>query len=171
MSQPQALLRTMPSTSARPSVWNHAACVAMAFALASTFVEAQTPPVPNTPPSSQPNAAERQVILDTARGPAEKELGKPVVFVVKQLSQQTGWAFLRATLQGAGGQPWSYRGTRYQEAAEHGLKSDDYVALLQQQHGSWVVREYRIGPTDVAWVDWSRRYGAPAALFEIPHSP
>lgn len=157
----------MPSTALRSSVWRRTACTALVVALMPFFAEAQTP-APQDAPNSQPDAAERHAILDAARKPAEQELGKPVVFVVKQLRQQGGWAFLRATLQGAGGQPWSYRGTRYREAAEHGLKSDDYVALLQQQHGSWVVRTYRVGPTDVAWVDWSQQYGAPATLFDSP---
>lgn len=170
MSLFQASLRTMPSTSARSPLWRHAFRLALIFVLASPFAEAQTTAAPDTAPTNQPGAAARHAILDAARKPAEKELGKPVVFVVKQLRRQPGWAFLRATLQGPAGQPWSYRNTRYQEAAEHGLKSDDYVALLQQQHGRWVVRDYRVGPTDVAWADWSRQYEAPAALFDIPRS-
>lgn len=117
---------------------------------------------PHTPLAG---SAERKAILDAARVPPERELGKPVQFVVKQLQVLDGWAFLSASMQGPGGQPFDYHGTRYQEAAEQGLKSDNYVALLKQQQGAWRVQTYSVGPTDVVWADWSTSQGAPAALF------
>lgn len=117
---------------------------------------------PHMPPAG---SAERKAILDAARVPPEHALGKPVQFVVKHLQVLDGWAFLSASMQGPGGQPVDYRGTRYQEAAEHGLKSDNYVALLKQQQGAWRVQTYSVGPTDVVWADWSTSQGAPAALF------
>lgn len=108
---------------------------------------------------------ERQAILDAARKPVDKELGVHVQFVVRQLHALGGWAFLHATMQGAGGQPVDYRGTRYEEADARGAKSDKYAALLKQHDGTWQVQAYSVGPTDMAWADWSAAYGAPAALF------
>lgn len=111
----------------------------------------------------------RQAILDAARKPVDKELGVHVQFVVKQLRALDGWAFLHATMQGPGGQPVDYRGTRYEDADTHGAKSDKYAALLKQHEGGWQVQAYSVGPTDMVWADWSATYGAPAALFESPH--
>lgn len=114
-------------------------------------------------------SGERSTILDAARAPVEKELGKPVLFVVRQLQVLNGWAFLHAAMQGPGGQPISYADTRFQQAAEHGAKSDKYMALLKQDHGHWQVQAFSIGPTDVAWAAWSEQYGAPKAIFPDRH--
>lgn len=117
------------------------------------------------PQTPQPGSPERAAILDAARAPAQKELGKPVQFVVKQVNVLNHWAFLYATMQGPGGRPISYADTPFAQAAEHGGKSDDYLALLQLQDGKWQVRADSIGPTDVAWAAWPEQYGAPQALF------
>lgn len=130
----------------------------MVFAM--TQANAQN--APQTPP---PGSQERAVLLDTARAPVQKELGKPVQFVVKRLSVLDGWAYLYATMQSPGGQPVSYVGTPFAQAAEHGAKSDDYLALLRLEDGKWQVRADAIGPTDVAWAAWPEQYGAPQALF------
>ncbi|KRE99998.1 hypothetical protein ASG87_13505 [Frateuria sp. Soil773] len=112
-----------------------------------------------------PGSPERAAILDAARVPVARELGRPVRFVVKRLQVLDGWAFLHASMLGAGGQPVDYRGTRYQEAAARGHKSDRYAALLRQRQGAWQVLAYSVGPTDMAWADWNTRYAAPVALF------
>lgn len=112
------------------------------------------------------NDPARVAILSSAVTPAESELHQPVTLQVKQLRVIGEWAFVHAAMQGPGGQAVSYTGTRYQEAAEHGHKSNKYAALLKRHDDAWHVEAYVVGPTDVAWQDWPQRYGAPAALFE-----
>jgi hypothetical protein len=108
---------------------------------------------------------ERATLLDAARAPLEKRLGRPVAFAVDQLDIAGDWAFLRAHMQGAGGRPLDFAGTPFQQAAEAGFMSRVYAALLQRQHGHWTIRAEAVGPTDVAWTNWAHDYGAPAALF------
>lgn len=117
------------------------------------------------PQTPQPGSPERAAILDAARAPVQKALGKPVQFVVKQLNVLNHWAFVYATMQGPGGTPIDYAGTPFAQAAEHGAKSDDYLALLRMRDGKWQVLADSIGPTDVAWATWPEQYGAPQALF------
>lgn len=121
--------------------------------------------------AATPAPTQRILILNTARQSVATELGKPVRFVVKQLNTRDDWAFLDATMQEENGQPIDYHGTRYAEAAAHGLKSDRFDALLQRQGDGWKVRAYSLGPTDVPWVDWAAKYGAPAALFPASGAP
>ncbi len=128
----------------------------------------------STTPASSPAAitppvgsAERAAILDAAREPAARELGRSVQFVVKDLNTVDGWAFLYATLAEADGQAFSYVGTRFEEAAENGMKSRSYAALLRKREGGWNVTVYSVGPTDVAWQGWAEDYAAPAALFVL----
>jgi len=111
---------------------------------------------------------QRTEILDAARNPVERDLGKTAKFVVKSLGSQQDWAFLHARMVTPEGKQFSYVGTPFADAAEHGLKSDSYAALLHLSAGRWQVIAYSIGPTDVAWQNWSRQYGAPMALFPGP---
>lgn len=112
------------------------------------------------------NDPARAAILASAVVPAENELHQAVTLQVKQLRVLGEWAFVHAAMRGPGGQAVSYTGTRYQEAAEHGHKSANYAALLKRRDDAWQVEAYAVGPTDVAWQDWTQRYGAPQALFE-----
>ena len=110
-------------------------------------------------------SADRNAILDAARIPVVEELGKPPVFVVRQLNRDGEWAFLFADMQQAGGAPFDYGGTRKAEAARQGYVSRSYAALLRKGEGGWRVVEATIGPTDAAWEGWPVKYGVPATLF------
>jgi hypothetical protein len=109
--------------------------------------------------------AERNAILDAARIPVVEELGKPPVFVVRQLNRDGEWVFLFADMRQAGGAPFDYAGTRKAEAARQGYVSRSYAALLRKGANGWRVVEAAIGPTDAAWEGWPAKYGAPATLF------
>ena len=137
--------------------------VALLFASVIGMSISEAQEKPHSPPAGSP---ERAAILDAARAPAERDLGKPVQFVVKQLEVLDAWAFVHARMQSPGGQAIDYAGTPYAEAAEHGLKSSSYAALLQRHGASWTAVTYSLGPTDVAWLGWAEQYGAPQALFE-----
>jgi hypothetical protein len=107
----------------------------------------------------------RAALLDAARAPVAKELGKAPRFRVDRLQRDGDWAFLLATMQEPDGAPFDYRGTALAEAAEQGFVSRTYAALLRRGPAGWSVVAKAIGPGDVAWEDWPTRYGAPAALF------
>lgn len=107
----------------------------------------------------------RRAILDSARAPAAEALGKPVLFRVAHLGVSGDWAFLRADMEGPGGQPIDYRGTSLSGAANHGAMSSVYVALLRRKGAEWIVVVKAIGPSDVAWETWPKDHGAPKDIF------
>jgi hypothetical protein len=122
------------------------ACRDGAFAGAATLV-------------ASPQGAERRALLDAARPPAEAALRQPVQFVVHALNRDDRWAFLYARMQRPGG-------GRIVRPRDDGM-SDDYAALLRREGAGWRIVATAVGPTDVAWEDWGRRYGAPAAVFAV----
>ena len=109
--------------------------------------------------------AERARMLDVARAPVAKRLGKPVKFVVRTLERQGDWAFLIAAMQDGSGRPISFTGTPLASAEAQGMVSKDYAALLRLNGGQWRVVDTAVGPTDVAWADWPEKHGAPKSLF------
>ena len=134
----------------------------MVRAVATWLVAATMIAAPSVAATS---GVERTAILDAARKPVVARLGKPVKFKVQNLRHDGIWAFLTAELQDASGHPLSYKGTPLAEAEAEGVVSKDYAALLRRDHGRWRVVDQAIGPTDVAWEDWSQKHSAPAALF------
>jgi len=124
--------------------------IAMTTALAAPTVE---------------DRAMRTALLDVARKPVSAALGKPVLFKVRQLRSAGRWAFLLADMEERSGAPLSYAGTPRADAAAHGMVSHAYAALLRQEAKGWTVVAHAIGPTDVAWENWSEDYGAPESLF------
>ncbi|UVO50012.1 hypothetical protein M0208_05570 [Sphingomonas sp. SUN019] len=107
----------------------------------------------------------RSAILDRAREPVAAALGKPVLFRVRKLGLSGDWAFLHADMEERDGVPIDYTGTPRADDAAHGVVSRTYAALLHRSGTEWRVVAHAIGPTDVAWADWSTRYGAPPAIF------
>lgn len=107
----------------------------------------------------------RAALLEAARAPVQAELGKAPKFRVDQLHRDGDWAFLLATMQDSDGKPFDYKGTPLADAAQEGMVSRTYAALLRHDARGWQVVAKAIGPSDVAWEDWPKRYGAPAKLF------
>lgn len=131
----------------------------MLWEIAIMMASAAAQPVPVV-------GAERTALLDVARAPVSKALGKPILFKVDRLTRAGEWAFLLAQLADRGGAPVDYAGTPKADAAQHGMVSRRYAALMHREGDRWVVMTDAIGPTDVAWTDWATRYGAPPSLFE-----
>ena len=115
----------------------------------------------------KPGSPERKAILDAARAPIQKDLKQRIVFVVRHLATQDGWAFLYSELQRPDGKRIDYSRTRYRDAVEAGAFDSGSGVLLRKRGGQWRVVQYALGPTDVAWDDWDRRYGAPRAIFRM----
>jgi hypothetical protein len=111
-------------------------------------------------------SSERQQLLDTARAPVQQKLGRDVRFAVEQIRAGEGWGFVYARMQDQDGTVIDYAGTPLADAAKQGYVSPDYVALLQRVDGHWELRADAIGPTDMVWLAWPEKYGAPHALFE-----
>ncbi|MBO9664707.1 hypothetical protein [Dokdonella sp.] len=133
----------------------------------SAFLMTATPAqeAPRTPATT---SAEGRAILHSALVELAAGLGKPAQLDVKSLRVSGEWAFVYASIQGAGGRPIDYQGTPFAEEAEAGLKSHVYAGLLRGSGEHWTLVASVVGPTDVAWTDWARQYSAPAAIFELP---
>lgn len=143
---------------------------AVAFALlllaSISPAPAKGTPRPHTP---SPASAERRQILDALRAPVAKALKQKVVFEVSRLSVLGEWAFLNGVPRQPDGKPIDYSGTPYADAKKEGMFDDGIVALLKRtSKGKWTVVTYVLGPTDVPYVDWDRRYHAPRAIFGLP---
>ena len=89
--------------------------------------------------------------------------------VVKKLRKQNEWAFAFVVPQTTLGKPVDFSRTRYAEALREGMfDGGDIFALLENSKGVWTVRDFVVGPTDVAYAGWPEQYGAPYPLFELP---
>ena len=137
-------------------------CIALVLILAGINARAQSQPY--TP---EQGSAERQIIMDTVRPLVERDLNQKVVFKVSRLSVQNGWAFMIVTPQQPDGQAVDFSRTRFRRDYEQGMFSDVVIALLRRQGNRWRVVQYVLGPTDVPYEGWPRRYKAPRAIFGL----
>ncbi|CAN5141843.1 hypothetical protein BH10PSE13_BH10PSE13_06670 [soil metagenome] len=111
----------------------------------------------------------RKTLLDALRTVAEEDLGQPLLFVVDALRVQGRWAFAIIHPRTPAGGAIDFRLTRYAHRLEAGVLDGDATYVLLRKNGTqWTVRDYVIGPTDVAFADWPVVYGAPAALMGLP---
>lgn len=118
----------------------------------------------HTPPKG---SAERKLILDTARVPLSKDLGKPLVMLVRTLNTDGHWAYLQARpLSADGTSPFDWSGTPYAEYIRDGSASDILMVLLVKKGGAWRVVDTAIAPSDVAWANWVDTYHLPDRLFQ-----
>jgi hypothetical protein len=111
--------------------------------------------------------ATRSAILDAARVPVTEALKKAVKFRVSHLRRAGDWAFLLADMTEPSGAPLDYSTTPMAAPAAQGYMSRSYMALLRQRDGNWTVIEKAIGPSDVPWGLWIKRYGAPQGIFPV----
>lgn len=147
---------------------------AVVFALAAIVVacsppaqKAETPPGEPGIPVEAPNA-DRDAMTAALAPRVQAEIGQPVSFTVTTMRVEDDWGWLVA-------QPWTPHGTqidwsqtRYAERAAEGVLDGGGTtyALLRRENGQWRVVDFAVGPTDVAWADWSERHGAPASLMQ-----
>ena len=110
---------------------------------------------------------QRRVLLDALRPTIERDLGQRVKFVVHRLRAQGRWAFAHVVPQTPARGAIDFRRTRHAERVKAGIfDGPDVYALLEQRDGRWTVRDFVVGPTDVAYLAWPDEFGAPAGLFE-----
>ncbi len=115
------------------------------------------------PPAGSPL---RAMVLDTLRPRVERDLGQPVKFVISTLNVDGGWAYVSATpVRAADGAAIDWRRTRFAREIANGVMSDMVDALLRDEGGRWGIVEYALGPSDVVWVEWIKKYRLPEAFF------
>jgi hypothetical protein len=118
-----------------------------------------------SPPKGSPLRAE---VLNALRPTIAKETGGPVIFVVHALNVMGEWAYAEGEPLRPNGQAVDWRKTKFREAFAADMFSGLVLALLRRQGGSWTVAEYVVGPTDVAWIEWAKKYKLPNDLFKGP---
>lgn len=111
---------------------------------------------------------ERKALMDALRVPFEKELGKPVIFVVTWLKVSGNFAMWEGEPKRTGGKPIDWKKTKFAEDYEQGLIDQISMALLKKTGGKWKVVEYAIGPTDYPVEEWQKKHKAPKAIFRNP---
>jgi hypothetical protein len=107
----------------------------------------------------------RAAILDGVRPMVEAEVGAPVEFVVNDMRVLGEWAFVDLAPQRPGGGAIEYVYTRYQAAVDAGAFDNNVVALLRFTPSGWLVYQYALGATDVAWYGWWDYYPVPHEVF------
>lgn len=109
----------------------------------------------------------RGEILDAARPVFERETGGPVEFVVRTLNVYDVWAFGALSPQRPGGGAIDWASTKFGEDLAAGMFEPgvSFVLLRKADSGEWLLVEYAIGPTDVAWDWWRQQLNLPEALF------
>jgi len=125
-------------------------------------VEAKAATDPHVP---ERGSVERKAIVDALRIPVEKGVKQPVIFKIEHLKVQNDFAFLLGVPQHPDGSALDYHGTVYQDAVDAGAFDDGIVSLLRKVNAKWKVVQYVIGSTDVPYVEWDKKYGAPKGIF------
>lgn len=111
---------------------------------------------------------QRRAVLDALRPEIARDLGQAVQFVVRALRVQGDWAFAHVVPQTTTGDAIDVTRTRHAERLRAGMLDGlDVYALLQRTGSAWRVRDFVVGPTDVAYLAWPDAHGAPPALFEV----
>lgn len=110
---------------------------------------------------------ERQAIMDALREPAEKDIGRRVIFKVERLRVAGDWAYARVSPIQPNGDEIDFSKTRYREQVEEGAFDPQGEALLRLEDDGWTVLEWVFGGTDVASAMWPEKYRRmPKSLLE-----
>lgn len=161
----------------RRSIAGLVVLLALAWTMNATVGQAKSipPGIVATPHDIGPENPLRKPLLDALRPTVETDLGQRVRLVVRSLRRQGDWVFIVARPQALSGKPIDFAKTRHAERLEAGIfDGDTFFALLKREAGpklsreKWSVRDYVIGPTDVAYAAWPDDHGAPPALFGLP---
>ena len=137
-------------------------CLILVLSLFSTLICASTTVAQHTP---EKGSVERKAITDALRVPVEKKLKQSVVFNIDHLKVQDDWALLLGAPRKPNGDTIDYSKTSYAEQHRLGMFDDNISALMHKVRGRWTVVKYVIGATDVSYIGWDEKYGAPSGIF------
>lgn len=142
--------------------------IAAALAACSPAKKEEAPAEAPAAAAAVIDSATRTAVLDALNKALAADLGQPVDFRVDELKTDGDWAWVIAHPQALGGGAMDYSQTKYAERAAAGAFDGGITyALLEKQDGVWTVCDFAVGPTDVAYLDWPRTYGAPASLMGL----
>lgn len=111
-----------------------------------------------------PGSEERQAIMNALRVPAEKDLGRKVIFRVDHLRVANNWAFARVVPLLPNGGEIDYSRTKYRTELEEGAFDAEAECLLRREGDVWKVLEWRFGASDTETPIWVEKYGFPKSL-------
>ena len=108
----------------------------------------------------------RKPILDGLRVLVEKDIKQKVTFRVATLRILGDFAFIKCEPRTPADKPIDFKKTRYKSDIEQGFWDGPTCwGLVRKLKGKWTGIVQVIGPTDVAWSDWTEKpYNAPKAL-------
>ncbi|MEM8812603.1 MAG: hypothetical protein AAGF59_08300 [Pseudomonadota bacterium] len=134
--------------------------IAMSYtlaALSSTFAAQDAPTA---------DILEAFPMVETMRPVIEAELRTPLAIGIEELYIDGSWAFLITTFRGADG-PIDWSKTVWIGGIEEGDCGGYAIGLFEylSHQGGWTLVTYDVCATDVPWLNWSERFGAPASLF------
>jgi hypothetical protein len=118
-----------------------------------------------SPPKGAPLRAE---VLNALRPTVEKETGGRVLFAVHALNVMGVWAYVSCEPLRPNGEKVDWRKTKFRRDFEADMFSGLVLALLRKQGEGWKAVELAMGPTDVAWIEWQKKYKLPSDLFKGP---
>lgn len=141
--------------------------------IAFVLLAACSPPAQKAAPQS-PAASAPVVAADAATQTrlqaaiAQKlgaDFGSPVSLEVETMQTQGDWAWAVVTPRAPDGKPFDFTKTRYATAE---LDGGGRTYLLLARNGeTWSVRDFAVGPTDVAWMDWPQKHNAPPQVMGL----
>lgn len=133
-----------------------------------------SPPAATTPetPIGSPDAS-RDAVLAVLTPVVAAEIGKDVTLEVTTANISNGWAYLVARPRNADGSAIDWRSTNLASRYENGAMDETgaVYALMRERNAAWVIVEYVIAPTDVAWEGWAAAHGVPAGVVDVPAAP
>lgn len=119
--------------------------------------------------SPAPGSKLRKELLETWRTALRKDLrGRKILFQVRTLKVDGKWAFADVEILDSNGRRMDWNATAYEQQVADGFMDQCSQCLFFKKGNHWSVKTMAIGPTDVAWLDWPEKFGAPKSIFPFP---
>lgn len=146
-------------------------CIAIALLASACTPPSPAPEPPAAPAPAAPSPdATTEALLGVLTPLVSAEVGKPVNLVTTTVNVTDQWSYVVAQPRNTDGSEIDWTTTNLASRYENGAMDTGGAvhALLKNENGVWTVLEYVLAPTDVAWLDWAARHGAPAGVVETP---
>jgi len=140
-------------------------------ALLALLLAACSPPAPapESPAAALPvvaaDAATQTRLQAAIAQKLGADLGAPVALEVETMQTQGDWAWAVVTPRAPTGAPFDFSKTKYKDAELDG--GGRTYLLLTRSGETWSVRDFAVGPTDVAWIEWPRKHNAPPQVMGL----